>query len=501
MIRSHPLNRSVILAGRWWVVLGLAHVLWLATITTALAESATENSASSANSVTAEPASAAEVISNSLATSSSKSSTTQPASAPAASDSASEPESQSESEPFFGLQNHRLTGDWGGFRKKMEAKGFTFNQTLITNYVHNTRGGVSTRNSHRVPGKGIMELSLDTQAAGLWKGGKLYASNESGWSDGVDDKVGSLFSTNFNPIGNTPIRVRELFYEQKFIDDKLRFKFGRFDLGIDVDTNNYANWEVEQFTNTALIYTGNMPIPDFGLGAMVEVAPTDWMYVILGAVDSYADANTTGFRTTFHDKAHFFSALEFGLTPKWETRWGRLPGNYRFIVWYDPIPKERFGPSVDEEDAGGIISIAPRRKLKNNDTGFVFNMDQLIFKEKPNDDANDEGLGFFFRYGYAPGSSNVIEHFWSAGLSYKGLVPTRDHDTLAFGVAQGLTSHRLRKFDDQVARSETVYELYYRCMVFPWLAITPDLQYIASPGADKHARDSLFFGVRLVMTF
>ena len=45
--------------------------------------------------------------------------------------------------------------------------------------------------------------------------------------------------------------------------------------------------------------------------------------------------------------------------------------------------------------------------------------------------------------------------------------------------------------------NETVFETYYNIAVSPWLHISPDIQYIASPGGDKTVDDAIVIGVRV----
>ena len=110
-----------------------------------------------------------------------------------------------------------------------------------------------------------------------------------------------------------------------------------------------------------------------------------------------------------------------------------------------------------------------------------------------------QGLGTFFRYGLAHEEANEIEHFWSIGAQYQGLVPTRDDDVLGVGFAQGIISDRLHGLVD--GDRESAYELYYNVQLLPWLSITPDFQYIVNPGGTDDGRDAFVAGVRVQMSF
>ncbi len=51
------------------------------------------------------------------------------------------------------------------------------------------------------------------------------------------------------------------------------------------------------------------------------------------------------------------------------------------------------------------------------------------------------------------------------------------------------------------ASSETAYECFYRWQVRPWLALRPDLQWIANPGGDATLDDALVLTLRLHADF
>ncbi|MGD8452740.1 MAG: carbohydrate porin [Phycisphaerae bacterium] len=391
------------------------------------------------------------------------------------------------------FESDRLTGDWCGGRSFLEDRGITIDLGLTTIYQHNARGGVQTKNAHRVSGSYDLELSLDFEAIKLWQGGMLYALAEGSWDDGISDAgyVGDLFGVNGDAGGDRSIDLTELWYEHTFFDGGLRVRAGKLDLGVDFETNAFANDETAQFLNNALINSGNVPFPDNGHGIQFVATPCDWLYFGAGVADAEADARETGFRTAYHGRGDSFSIYEFGLTPRLQTAWGELPGNYRFGLWYDPQPKERFFDDLD-----GRRRTVPYRR---DDVGFYTSIDQVIFRERPDDEGDEQGLGVFVRYSFAHGDVNEIEHFWSAGAQYQGLIPTRDDDVIAFGAAQGLLSEDLRLTGADPHR-ETVLELYYRAELLPWLSVGPDFQWILRPGGE-HGRDAFVAGFRVQAAF
>ncbi len=65
-------------------------------------------------------------------------------------------------------------------------------------------------------------------------------------------------------------------------------------------------------------------------------------------------------------------------------------------------------------------------------------------------------------------------------------------------MAQGVFTDELNANDGNgySADNETVFESYYNIVVTPWLHISPDIQYIVTPGGDKTNRDAVVLAVR-----
>jgi len=204
-----------------------------------------------------------------------------------------------------------------------------------------------------------------------------------------------------------------------------------------------------------------------------------------GIADAQADSRETGFRTAFHDEDYFFYALETGITPELDSANGAMPGAYRVGLWNDPQPKA----NTDLGDAG---------KNYRDDVGVYTSCDQMLYKENAHAE-DSQGLGVFFRYGYADDKRNDITNFWSVGFQYQGLIEGRDDDVLALGFAKGV-------FSDKVSTTytddyESAFELYYSAAVSPWFHISPNIQYVTNPGGDKTIDDAVVLGLRVRVIF
>ncbi|MFA6133100.1 MAG: carbohydrate porin [Phycisphaerae bacterium] len=387
------------------------------------------------------------------------------------------------------LERDTLTDNWFGFGKKLEEQGLTVTLSATQIYQQNLHGGLSThRRAGRYQGGYDLELTFDLEKLAKIPGGSVYVLGEGSWSNGIDpSSVGSIFGVNGDVIGTIPIQVSELWYEQSFLNEKVIIRAGKIDLTggfeckgcpVAFDGSHYANDQTTQFLNGALVNNPTIPFPWQGLGAAAYVTPVDFWYVAAGAGDAEADARETGFNTAFHGSDRFFSIYETGLMPEIPSGKGDLRGAYRVGMWLDPRQERLDGEGY-----------------RNDNIGVYTSCDQMVLKEK-NDKEDTQGLAAFFRWGSAPAQTSVIRCFWSVGAQYQGLLPDRDNDIVAFGVAQGNISPAA----DLEASHETALELYYNIEVTPWLHISPDVQYIFNPGGDA-GNDAVVVGMRVLIAF
>jgi len=215
--------------------------------------------------------------------------------------------------------------------------------------------------------------------------------------------------------------------------------------------------------------------------------PCKWYTMILGAGDAERlPLYKPGFSTTFHGHSYFLGYMEHDLNVTIPSPNGPLVGTYRFGLAYDPLPRARFikaGMPVDN---------------KGDSYGFYMSHDQVLFRENERD---SQGLGCFFRYAYQPSDRYRFNQFWSIGMAYTGLMPTRDSDVFGFAFAQLKDSPAFRRWRNPDSGNESIYELYYAIQVTPWLVVSPDIQYIDNPGATDTISHAIAGGVRVRVTF
>ncbi|MBN2583587.1 MAG: carbohydrate porin [Planctomycetes bacterium] len=385
-----------------------------------------------------------------------------------------------------------LTDHGFGLGEALSEQGVDVSLDLTQVCQTNVNGGLARhRRSGRYAGSYDLGIGLDLERLLSLRGGSLFIGAEGSWSEGIDaSSIGSLFGANADAGGDRSIDVTELYYEQRLLDERLMIRLGKVDVSggfecrgcpASFDANSLANDETTQFLNGALVNNPQIPFPDNGLGVIVHGELVEWWYVSAGIGDAEADARMSGWNTAWSGPDYFFSCFETGVMPRLPSANGPLQGAYRLGLWYDPQPKARFDGSRDKRD----------------DLGLYLSCDQVCLHE--NDLGDGQGLGVFFRCGFADGEVNEIKTFYSTGLQYRGLLPGRDSDVAAVGFATGrLTNSPGEGF---TSSHETVLEAYYNVEVTPWLSISPNVQYIANPGGDEAVTDDTVVGVRIQLAF
>jgi len=113
----------------------------------------------------------------------------------------------------------------------------------------------------------------------------------------------------------------------------------------------------------------------------------------------------------------------------------------------------------------------------------------------------NKGLGIFTHIGISPETSSFSNFYIDGGLTYKGLVPTRDNDVFGVAAAYG---HLSDNAQDNEGRSNPDYEIVleatYQIELASWLSVQPDLQYVIHPSGTNIA-NPLVLGARTTVFF
>jgi porin len=132
---------------------------------------------------------------------------------------------------------------------------------------------------------------------------------------------------------------------------------------------------------------------------------------------------------------------------------------------------------------------------------------QYLFVEQPGSlpidlldgEPDQQGLGFFVRFGFADKETSPTEWAVSGGIGGRGIIPSRDNDTFGIGyyynsIQQLLLSGLLGSGD-----SAQGFECFYNIALTPACRVTLDLQVVTPPLVSLHTATVL--GLRASLEF
>ena len=380
-----------------------------------------------------------------------------------------------------------LVGDPGGARSALSQLGIDLQ--LFYNQVLGWKpgGGVVPGSTTGHSGSYDLFALVDVEELAGWPGLDVLLHVKGQYDRNINPDVGALSDPIDDADFDEPIYVDELWAEQALFADRASLRVGFLETQTVFDRNAYANTEDIQFLSTFLDNNPLVPLPN-GLGAVAVVRPRPWLDVAVGAADADNRPRRAGWDTAFDGWDSLNGYLELTLRGRFEGPSGPLPGSYRFGMFVDGRKKLIFGEAESDEEF----------PTERGHLGAYASIDQRVWREGPE---TEQGLGLFARFGRADPHSSPIAWFWSLGGQYQGLLPGRERDVLGVAVYQAIGSGRFRDAVDSDFHDEFGLEVYYRIAVLPWLALTPDFQYIVDPGASGDLRNAVVAVLRLRTTF
>ena len=401
-----------------------------------------------------------------------------------------------------------LTGDWGGFRNELAAKGVTVDLSLTQVYQGVVGGGKDE--VWKYGGRGDITTNVDTQKLGLWPGGFLTVEGEGNFGESVNKLTGALVPVNTNQIFPMPsgdnLDVPNVSFMQ-FFSPYAGVVLGKLATITPTsgDMNEFAHGKGDaQFLNLALNMNPVflLTVPYSTLGAGLIVLPTkDPNAAILNfmVLQANGKANTAGFSDLHWNQLSFAGEARvktdfFGLTGH------QLIGGVYSNKTFNNLDQNRF-----------IVETTGIEK-KSGSWDIYYNFDQYLYETKK---GSGKGIGIFGRFGVSDGNPNPMHYFYSLGIGGKGVIPGRSLDQ--FGIGGYYIDVSNPKFTGPVLtrtflRNEYGFEAYYNIAITPWMKFTPDIQVIRPAQKDfvdtkglipvrKNVDTATVLGIRLQLVF
>lgn len=387
-----------------------------------------------------------------------------------------------------------LTGDWGGRRAELSARGWDWELGLRVDQMSVVRGGL--KRGGRPASHIDLKLKADLEKIADWSGTTAFLNL-------IDDRGGK---TNEDYVGSL---------------------LGVTNIEVPVATSRFLHawvqkeWDAGQWALLAGIYPIDaefMVIDAAGVfiqpsyGALADVAlsrgPSIFNNAAFGLRGKWASADRSlyvqaavldgipgdpdhavGTRVKFAADDGVMAIMEIGHQPPAESPEAN-PGfaKYALGLW---SYSTRVDDQVDVDGAGNPVK---RRSL-----GWYALAEKTLLSGTPIGD-----ISAFGRYSQNDGDSIPIERSINLGLHLKGPFKGRENDVAGLGYSSAIISDKYRAFlraggtaSNQV---EDAWELTYRYQVNGWLAVQPALQFIRHPGAEQSVGNARIVGLRLDLT-
>ncbi len=390
------------------------------------------------------------------------------------------------------LTRSTLTGDWGGLRNDLAARGVTFDLSLTQVGEGIVSGGRDQ--DWRYGGRGNITTTIDTQKLGLWPGGFLTVEVEGNYDKSVNFQTGALSAVNSNQLYPMPVGsnfdVPQVSFAQ-FLSPYFGVVAGKLDT-TSGDANEFAHGKGDdQFLNLAFNFNPAVVLitPYSTLGAGLIILPTkdpnDAMFNF-NLLQTNGQASTSGFSDLESDQ------LTFAGQGRVRTDFFGLTGHQLVGVEYS----NKTFTSIDQS----LRLIVENRGLESTQGAWCvyYNFDQYLYETRK---GSGQGVGIFGRFGATEGNPNLIHYFYSFGVGGKGIIPSRPLDR--FGIGYYFIDVSNPKFTGLLEttsflRNEQGFEAFYNFAITPWLQLTPDLQVVrpSQKEAITIGRDS--FGLPVV---
>jgi porin len=402
----------------------------------------------------------------------------------------SQPQGVSQNAGGF-LTQDLMTGDWGGWRKKLADDGFTFLPTYIGEVLGNPSGGAR----QGVIYEGLLDLPLNFDLGKMddaLADTTIYADALEIHGPGLSQRFVGDFSNTSGIAAYNTLRLDEVWIQKLFWDKKLSVKAGNVAVDTEFFQSASASLFVSSSFGTFTLFANNLPGggPAYPLAVpavRVSFTPIPQFYVMAGVYgqddridQAVNDQYGTLFALNEHDGMLIMSEAGFLLNQEANDK--GLQGTYRLgsFVHTDDTPTW----------AGG-----------NGGTGYgIYGvMDQQLYSE------NSRVISLFVRSGGAPSNTNFVDWYAEGGFDFTGFVPRRGNDVAGLAVARSHVSGDYSAAQiaagSRPLTAETVIEATYKVQLAPWWSVQPDFQYIVTPSGVEGSSNAVVLGLRTTVAF
>ncbi|WP_455924251.1 carbohydrate porin [Pseudomonas putida] len=420
--------------------------------------------------------------------------------------------------PAFDADSPYMTGDWGGKRTELHDLGYDFKMEYVGESGSNLHGGYNHDHATRYSDQFALGMHMDLQKILGWHDAEFQLTLTDRNGDNItndrvaDPRTGGISSSQEVYGRGSIVRITQMYYEQKFLDQKLDIKVGRFGEGEDFNTfqcdfqnlgfcgSQVGNWA------TGIWY--NWPVSQWA--ARVKYHLNDEVYAQVGAyaLNPSNLENGNGFKLNNAGTTGAVLPVELVFTPKINN----LPGEYRVGYYYSTANAKDVYKDSNGQPAALTGSDYRSSSSKH---GYWLTLNQQLTAQASD---NSRGLSVFGNVTVHDKKTNMVDNYVQAGVVYKGLFDARPKDDIGFALARIHVNPAYRKNEEAtnaangvtdyndpdympIQRTETSAELNYGVHVTNWLTVRPNLQYIKHPGGVDEVDNALVAGIKVQSSF
>jgi porin len=405
-----------------------------------------------------------------------------------------------------------LLGGWDGTRPWLSAHGVDFEFFYLGSLPSNLGGGIQTGSAYQ--GAAVATLDLDSDKLLGYSGGTFHVSGL--WLHG--EKIFSAkYSGDYNRVNlvdfDNALRFWEIYYRQKFFTEKLSFKAGRLSIDSDFIAPEYFTCFGQftllnqTFANPSLPFNlyapPGFPASSSGLaamplatpGAVVALNPWPQFGVLAGVYSGTPDQTESGTRWSINQHDGALNYLEAAWRHNPGTNNSGLGGVIKLGGYYHT---SEFTDAYEGVFYAAGLNAAPQ-KHHGNYGGYLI-IEHQLYLENGKADPAQQGLVGFFRALGAPSDRNLTQLELDGGLVYRGLIPTRDWDSLAVGYSHLSFSRDLQRAQQDInalapgsfvpVDYENVIEVNYRAQLAAWWTLQGSFQHVFHPGGSAALPDA-----------
>jgi porin len=419
-----------------------------------------------------------------------------------------------------------------GFPKDLNTTGLQLCVNYTAEVLANLKGGLRTGPIYEGKLEGIVHADLQTLMG--WPGATVHANFLQIHGRGLSRYyLGNLLTVSgIEALPST--RLQEVWLEQE-TGTWASLRIGQMAIDSEFLTSSYAGLFVNATfgwpaITAAALPSGGPAYPLASPGLRIKINPPNTNLTLLLAVFDGDPAgpgdedpqrlNRRGTNFRLNDPPLYIGEAQHAYNPDDGAQ--SLPGTLKVGAWYhaarfDDLRLDMGGLPLASRESSG----QPARHRGNQ--GVYGVLDQTLWRDR-NEASGDEysgpEVGMFTRLSFSPADRNLIDFYVDAGLSFKGLLPSRKDDVFGIAFGYGSISSRARGSDRDTASFsgaptlirdyEAVLELTYQLQLANGWALQPDFQYIFHPGGHvpdpkssnvRALRDEAIAGVRMVVRY